>query len=700
MSRSVADNRIVELEDAVIKLENDKLILENQFIRREILLSGNLFTTSSLVNKHTGKEWVSESGVVSDGAESEIKHPALTFDHNIGFISTFTAVPNVELLVNDSTLMEQPSLIARVEIIQDDIRLLRYYEIYPGSPVTVSWTVLSNWTGGLRPPVHESVETDARKLDIPQPRNADLHDAVYLREKHLRLRNVVYTACTDINDNLAREEERYAYPYPAPWLLPGNLCFADSLTDAEGIFILKEAPPLSEQPDHPDADFVYHYDSGLFGQVGWGFTPEDFQGELQSISSWRTAIGVYDNVPNADGEAVKSYLKHHCVQKPERDWRITCNQWGDRSLGINFTEEFICREIDACAKLGIDLYTLDFGWQTGTGGVNTLYPDGSSPMYDHGYYWDVDKKKFPNGLSPIFEYGKSKGVELALWFNPDPTDDNVNASRDAGVLRDLYNEYKTRIFKIDGVWNGSCKAGIRNRDFLESLIRETGGEISFQLDITNGVRWGYFSANHLGVLFVENRYTHFRNYFPYRTHKNLWELSRYLMPQWLQFEFLNNSPETGERYRPLFPADDPFTPDKYPIDYCFAIVMFSNPLAWFEPSKLSDEQVRRLAPVIAKYREIQEELFSGDIYPIGEKPSGRSITGFQSYNPDTSGGFICAYREVTPRDSAVMQLARITGDKALHFELIYGNGSVTREGEGYRFTLPDERSYALFRYTG
>lgn len=695
MSRLITGQKVneVRLGDARIAVENDRLILENSCIRREILLSGNLFATASLVNKHTGKEWVCESAIASDGM-----HPALTFAHDTDFISAFAAVPRVELRVNDYAVWEQPSLIAEVNITQEESQLFRCYQIYPQSPVTVAWTVLSDRMKQKKKAASEVAETNQRQLPVLLPLNADLHDALYLRERHLRLRNVSYTACTDYNDNLMNEEERYAYPSRSKWMLPGNLLFADSLVDTEGLFMLKEAPPLAEQPDHPDADFAYFYNTGLLGQVGWGFTADDFH-DMPSISSWRTVTGVYNNAPDADAEAVKSYLKHHCMQEPERDWQITCNQWGDRSMGKNFSEEFLRREIDACARLGIGSYMLDDGWQTGNRNVNTLYPDGSSPMYDHGYYWDVDKKKFPSGLQPIFDYARSKGVELSFWFNPDPTNDNINASCDAEVIRKLYKEYKARIYKIDGVWNSTRKAETRNRNLLESLIKETGGQILFHLDITNGVRWGYFAAHNLGLIFVENRYSHFANYLPYRTHKNLWELSRYLMPQRLQFEFLNNSAEAGERYRGTFPADDPFTPEKYPIEYCFATVMFGNPLAWFEPSKLSDEQVSRLAPVIAKYKEIRSELYAGDIYPIGEKPSGRSITGFQSYNPDTSSGFVCVYREVTPRDSAVMQLARVASKVDLHFELIMGEGSVIREGENYRFVLPNCRSFSLFRYS-
>ena len=684
----------VQLKDALITYKNGLLTLENSLIKRDILLSGNLFATSELVNKKTGKKWV----CMSDNDMQAVNCPALTFAHDDKFICQFKSSPKVGLHIEDSAAWEQPSLIAEVKIKQNDIELTRCYQIYPDAPVIVSWSVLSNYESTF-PEEQKTFDPKARRVDVRKIKNNDIHDAIYTHEKHLKLRNIKYTACTDYNDNLVNEEERYSFSSEIPWYLDGNLLFAESLVDGEGMFFLKESPTLAEQPDLSGADFTYHFNTGLIGQIGWGFTTDDFREGMRDICSWRTVIGVYDNTPDADAEAVKSYLKSHCNPKPDRDWTITCNQWGDREMGKCFSEDFLHREIDACAEIGITSYMLDAGWETGNClEVDKLFNDGSSPMYDHGFYWNVDKKVFPHGLKPIIEYAKSKGVELSLWFNPDSTDENKNAPKDMEVLNNLHSDYGVRIFKIDGVWNLTRKSFERNKKMLETLVKQSDGEITYHLDITNGMRWGYFTAHHLGQMFVENRYSHFGSYLPYRTHKNLWQLSKYLMPQKLLFEFLNNSEETGERYKAYYPEDDPYTAEKYSIDYCLATVLFGAPLAWFEPSKLNNEQVNKLKPLVAKYKEIKNDIFAGDIYPIGEKPSGSSITGFQSHNSQDCSGLVCVYREVTERSSAAMRLARIPSDKKLQFELIYGNGSVASEGNVYQFTLPERRSYALFKY--
>jgi hypothetical protein len=699
------------MADARIFVDGSTLILENSFLRREISLAGDVFRTLSLKNLRTGKEWargndgylaLDLANAANDIKASKIeKHaPVVTFAGDEAFLGRFTSEPEITLSESHPHY-EQSSLTAKIVLKGAKVSLARYYQIYPDSPVTVVWTTIGGAVDEVTPAAPKSdfrgriLRPEGTPATSPK---ADLHDGIFVRDRHLRIRNLAYTDCSDYFDNFVQEEERYSYLTMLPWLLSGNLLFAESLSDGEGVFMLKESPILLDQPDHPSGDFTYSFDESLLGQVGWGFGPVELR-ELGEVSSWRTITGVYDSTPDADTEAVKSYLKSRCVQIPERDWTVTCNQWGDRNAGENLSESFVRSEIDACARLGISAYMLDAGWETGAiAEMMREYPDGSSPFYDHGEFWSIDQEKFPNGLHGLFDYAESKGIDLLFWFNPDHTDENANFEKDAETILRLYREFGAKIYKIDGTWMLTRKAIQRNREFLERVIEESNGDVSFQLDITNGARWGFFSAHHLGVLFVENRYTHWKNYFPYKVHKNLWELSRYLMPQRLQFEFLNNSPERDQVYRETFAEDDPFTPGRYPIEYCFAITMFCNPLAWFEPSNLSEEQIARLAPVISKYKEVRDEIFAGDIYPIGEKPSGRSITGFQSHDSKTGAGFVCAYREVTDRTGASMPLRRMARGTDLSFEPVLGEGSVRMEDGVPYFDLPSERSFALFRY--
>lgn len=65
----------------------------------------------------------------------------------------------------------------------------------------------------------------------------------------------------------------------------------------------------------------------------------------------------------------------------------------------NINEKLIYELIDAAAESGIERFLWDDGWE------------------EHFGDWEIDKKKFPNGLKPIFDYIKSKGMKAGLWIS-------------------------------------------------------------------------------------------------------------------------------------------------------------------------------------------------------------------------------------------------------------------------------------------
>jgi alpha-galactosidase len=65
----------------------------------------------------------------------------------------------------------------------------------------------------------------------------------------------------------------------------------------------------------------------------------------------------------------------------------------------NINEKLIYELIDAAAESGIEEFIVDDGWE------------------EHFGDWEIDKAKFPNGLKPIFDYIKSKGMKAGLWIS-------------------------------------------------------------------------------------------------------------------------------------------------------------------------------------------------------------------------------------------------------------------------------------------
>lgn len=72
------------------------------------------------------------------------------------------------------------------------------------------------------------------------------------------------------------------------------------------------------------------------------------------------------------------------------------NTWNPFRKKID--EKLIMELADAAAECGIEEFVIDDGWQNNRGD------------------WEIDYEKFPNGLKPVFDYIKSKGMKPGLWL--------------------------------------------------------------------------------------------------------------------------------------------------------------------------------------------------------------------------------------------------------------------------------------------
>ena len=128
----------VKMKDACIRLEGNNLILENSEIYREIALASNDLATVSLRNLRTGKEWVRVDAAyeprrqmddaIAAGKPTEtcmLAQAALSFAGDEEFIRRFTHRPEITLQKVEDSPFEQPSLIARVSLATDELRLTR-----------------------------------------------------------------------------------------------------------------------------------------------------------------------------------------------------------------------------------------------------------------------------------------------------------------------------------------------------------------------------------------------------------------------------------------------------------------------------------------------------------------------------------------------------------------------------------------------
>ncbi|MCK5342549.1 MAG: alpha-galactosidase, partial [Candidatus Heimdallarchaeota archaeon] len=136
----------------------------------------------------------------------------------------------------------------------------------------------------------------------------------------------------------------------------------------------------------------------------------------------------------------------------------------------------------------------------------------------------------------------------------------------------------------------------------------------------------------------------------------------------------------------------------YSFDYVFAITMMAQPLAWFEGSGLPNEAAS-VSSDIEKYSEVQHDLHSGYIFPIGDEPSGRSWTGFQSVKKQE--GYILVFRENSELSKKQIK-TYIQANHKVEFIVLLGEGKdftfVTNSSCEIEFEMNSKNSYALYKY--
>lgn len=663
--------------DCYSRLNSDTLTVGNSLVERKFVWNGGNLMTASITDKVSGKVlrsvrfepdfvMISASGPGSNGSYSS---------ENVPQTPVSPAYHRVTVKYSLGTL-----------------QIRREFRIYSGCPAVACDTwVRGSMTGRLA----SSVENNADRKNIEfaedmasRPVSAVI-DRVSLPGNHWHGRAVEFWDVTDWNNNLVTERDFISYRKNS---YRGNILFLQDGTDGSGLFFLKEAPCSSVQLEYGGADFIA--DFGTFSVTGPGISTGDVsQDKWTRIYS--CVMGVWSGSEFDALSALRLYQKNVRRHIPGRDEMVMMNTWGDRSQDAKVNEAFCLAELEKAARLGVTHFQIDDGWQVGKSPNSAVAKGSFKNIWDNPDYWTPDPVKYPHGLAPIMDKADSLGIEIGLWFNPSIQNSFEDWEKDADALIKLYREYGIKVFKIDGLNIPDKKAEENLRRFFDKVSEATGYQVVFNLDVTAGRRGGYHYFNEYGNIFLENRYTDWGNYYPYQTLRNLWQLSKYVPAEKLQVEFLNKWRNHGK-----YPDGDPFAPGNYPFRYLFAITMPGQPLAWMEASNLPEEAYGT-ASLIETYKGISEEFHSGVILPVGEEPSGRSWTGFQSVSDDASG-YMLVFREDNMSGSAEVDTWLDSGAE-VRFDAVAGDGvsftAVAGNDGVVEFALPERNTFALYRYT-
>ena len=684
------------------RLDADTLTIGNSLMERKFVWNGGNLMTASITDKTSGKI-----------------HRFVSLRPDFVMTSAAGAGEDGDFVSEDVPQTPVSPAFHRVTVSfrMEGLQVRREFRIYDWCPAIACDTWLK---GSLSSELASAVENNADKKNIEfaadmksRPVSAVI-DRVSLKGNHWHAKAVEFWDVTDWNDNLVAERDIISYRKNS---YRGNLLFMQDGIDGSGLFFLKEAPCSSVQLEYGGADFIA--DFGTFSVTGPGINSRDI-GPDSWTGIYSVVTGVWSGGELEALTALRKYQKNVRRHLPERDEMIMMNTWGDRSQDSKVNEEFCLAELEKASRLGITHFQIDDGWQVGKSPNSAVAKGSFKNIWDNPDYWTPDPVKYPRGLKPVVDRAKELGIEVGLWFNPSIQNDFEDWRKDADALIRLYREYGIRIFKIDGLNIPNKTAENNLRRFFDAVSEATGRQVVFNLDVTAGRRGGYHYFNEYGNIFLENRYTDWGNYYPYHTLRNVWLLSKYVPAEKLQVEFLNKW-----RNEDKYPEGDPFAPGNYDFAYLFAVAMPGQPLAWMEASNLPEEAFG-IAPLVGDYRRIMNEFHEGVILPVGEEPSGRSWTGFQSVGADGSG-YILVFREDNGRASAEIRTwlpegADVRFEPVLASPACAVSGVASADGDAdtsgaavaaadvpafetvpgedgrVEFTLPAPNTFALYRY--
>ena len=548
--------------------------------------------------------------------------------------------------------------------------------VFPGVPGVISQAPLD--TSIVR--VHDlDRDFDGRKEWLKVTGDAcGRNECIYYGNRHVKVKSVVCVDQTDIRDHLVSIDERLPAKCDWAYSLATTVLDCRDLLTGSGVSFVRIAPMPGSRPQQTD-DFVVDGEHGRIALLANGYPLAEL---------------VYEGGEDGRQRAMIAFQRALRPYRPDRDGLLLSNTWGGGNGDSRICERFLLGEIEAGARIGVDVIQIDDGWEHGRTTTSRRKALAGRKKVWNGYwaedpdFWKPDNERFPNGLSGLVRKAAEKGMRFGLWFGPDSSNDAANWEKDAHCLLDFHRRLGIDYFKMDSMKSRTQLALNRNRMMFNKLLRDSNGKMVFDLDCTAEVRPGYFGLMDIGPLFVENRYSKHRSYWPHHTLRNLWDLSHVIDPVRLRFEF--NNPDTNHEIY----GDDPLSHARYRPDTLFATVMTASPLAWMELSDVSEASIAALAPLVARWKKERSRWHGGIIHPVGGRPDGVAWTGFVSEPADGDGGYVLLFREMNAESTFSIDMRKFFGQCAFRsIEVIGGRGSASFSDGRLSVAVPEKLDY-------
>ncbi len=398
----------------------------------------------------------------------------------------------------------------------------------------------------------------------------------------------------------------------------------------DGVMMVKESHKCVNQYGVETGSFIVKTD-GIYN-TGTSLAPEEIVPDKYKWF-WGSWIIPY-KVSNDNRElALKRFDRKRFPVNVKRDMYSLVCTWGhSRNVrdGRNYaTESEVLTEMDFVKEINVDMLLIDDGWQISKQAKN------ATP--DEGQGWKPAQSHYLNGWINVSTKAGKLGLKLGLWgvAQQMPTQDMIWN----------WNYLKMNQMKLDFASFGTHDKLSNMMDSVRLFIKTTNHKSSISWDLTeNAARYGYYWAREYGNLHFMNRKPFLPLnvlYVPHLALRDFWLLSRY--------SNLNKYQLTIQHAKA---SDKKSDAHQHPETYCVATGLMGVPEFMAMPRFYQPEDRKRVGDLMKIYKTVQEDIFTGYIFPIGNEPDNKSWSGFQSVNQNASTfGYLTIFRELKNTDS-------------------------------------------------
>ncbi len=503
-------------------------------------------------------------------------------------------------------------------------------------------------------------------------------------------------ASTDHHNSFADFSRHRLKPAARELHLDGNILITER-RGGSGVIIMKMSPSHHDRREKIRSAFRINK-SGI-AVYGWGIEPHEIMLK-KKMTTYPLAIIPYNGGHFGALEALRNFLRVRWERSFNRKPAVMVNPWGGGGIYLqkNMNERWLAEELRASSSLGAEVYQIDDGWESGS------LAEICSGVPVSAKFWSVDKKKFPGGFSKLAREAGKNRMKLGIWFCPNFGRQYTNWQEESDFIADVFRRYGFEYFKIDGASHQSYAAEKNFDSLLKSAFIKSEKKITFNLDVTAGVRMGFLYSPEFGPLFPANRYPFARNgaankYYPCNTLRNFWKLSHIIPPHLIQVEIPNIFFDPADftlygnnRYK----DSDPGNPLYFGPLYCAMIGFFGSPLFWLQPSRTDGKLLKEYSKMTALFKRYRNSMHRGFVCPIGGQPSGSEFTGFMSM--EGKSGLILVFRERTRQRQSSFFLPRVENAKV---ETVFSNTRVKASIDSHflNVRLEDGPSFAFLHFS-